>query len=127
MRAGGNVYPVVFLLAYGLPVCARMAGHGGVPFCCAQGTQLEQAEQTWQLSGLKVIWADLQKVLYLGTWPLFIPFSEILSIQNKGLSLSETKTVLLALSSISGLIFVRWGHTLSVLDEGKKYLLPWVL
>lgn len=48
--------------------------------------------------------------------------------QNKGLSLTEIKTgVLLALSSISGLTRVRWRHSLSVLDEGEKYLLPWVL
>lgn len=109
------------------PCVQELLGRGGVPFCCAQGTQLEQAERAWQPSGLKVIWAELQKVLYLGTWPLFIPSPEILSIQNKGLSLIEIQTgVLLALSSISGLIRVRWGYSFSVLDEGKKYLFPWV-
>lgn len=49
-------------------------GHGGVPLRCAQGTQLEQAERAWQVSGLKVIWTDL-KVLYLGTHGLTSPFS----------------------------------------------------
>lgn len=50
------MYPVVFLPAYGLPVCAGMAGvwEGEIPFSVLRA-QCLQTKKDWNVSGVKLI------------------------------------------------------------------------
>lgn len=86
------MYPVVFLPAYGLPVCAGMAGVWGGPLLCAQGTVLAGEKRLESLRCQSHTDRSWYKILCLGThfmfrdaYPqaFFIPSPETFSSQNK--------------------------------------------